>query len=394
MRTADGTHDHARPRATTRDSGGPSRPPLSRWSRSSRQQSLEERAIALEGAAQIIGRDVVPPIPLALQPAARVGERLGQVLHQLGHKLVGLLHRLTRRVDKADLHVGPAHTEALRVLTRQQGLGRDTNGASGASYGAGIRLGTVTGLSDWLLVACALACLVAVVGRFRRARGMQRQQLKWFAYGAVALLVSFIGLLPLAWAGLFALILVGFGLFTGCITMAMVRYHLYDIDRLINRTLVYGLLTALLAGVYAIVVLVLGLLFGGIRGQPPSWVVAGATLAVAALFQPARHRIQQVVDRRFNRRNYDAAKTVEAFSVRLRDEIDLDSLSAELLAVVNQTMQPTQVSLWLRPAPMALRAHLTVGQRLPPEPTQRGDLHSSCCETGLLKCQTTSETDR
>jgi hypothetical protein len=134
------------------------------------------------------------------------------------------------------------------------------------------------------------------------------------------------------------------------IGVAVLRYHLFDIDRPINRTVVYGLLTALLAGVYVAVVLVLGQLFGGLGDQPPSWAVAGATLAVAALFQPARRRIQQVVDRRFNRRKYDAARTVEAFSVRLRDEVDLDTLSAELLAVVDQSMQPTRASLWLRPS--------------------------------------------
>jgi hypothetical protein len=130
--------------------------------------------------------------------------------------------------------------------------------------------------------------------------------------------------------------------------VAILRFRLYDIDRLINRTLVYGALTALLGAVYAAAVLVLGQLFGGVGGDPPSWAVAGAILAVAALFQPARRRTQAMVDRRFSRRRYDAARTIYAFSTRLRGEIDLDTLSAELVAVVNQTMQPTQVSLWLR----------------------------------------------
>jgi hypothetical protein len=131
---------------------------------------------------------------------------------------------------------------------------------------------------------------------------------------------------------------------------AILRYRLYDVDRLINRTLVYTLLTALLGSVYAGAVLVLGQLFGGGGTDPPSWAVAGATLAVAALFQPARRRIQQVVDRRFNRRKYNAARTIEQFSARLRNEVDPDDLSAELLAVVDQTIQPTRASLWLRPS--------------------------------------------
>jgi hypothetical protein len=134
------------------------------------------------------------------------------------------------------------------------------------------------------------------------------------------------------------------------LAVAVLRHRLYDIDRLINRTLVYGLVTVLLAGVYAGAVLLLGQLFGGVTEDPPSWAVAGATLAVAALFQPARRRIQAVVDRRFNRRKYNAAKTVEAFSARLRDEIDLNALSTELLAVAYQTMQPTTAALWLRPS--------------------------------------------
>jgi hypothetical protein len=132
---------------------------------------------------------------------------------------------------------------------------------------------------------------------------------------------------------------------------AILRYRLYDLDRIVSRTLAYGLLTLLLGGGYAVVVLGLGQLLG----RDSSLVVAAATLAVAAVFQPARRRVQQAVDRRFNRRRHDAAQTITAFSTHLRDEVDLDTLSAELLALVNQTMQPTQASLWLRPSHPASR---------------------------------------
>jgi hypothetical protein len=212
------------------------------------------------------------------------------------------------------------------------------------------------------VVPAAVACLIV---RFRRSRGEERQQLKWLAYAgtmlaAGALAAPLLALLDQAGvvrvapslrtlaAGLAVLGLTGLPVAAG---LAILKYRLYDIDRLINRTLVYGLLTVVLGLVYAGAVLILGQVFGGVTQDPPSWVVAAATLAVAALFQPARRRIQAVVDRRFNRRKYNAAKTVEAFSVHLRDEVDLDALAAQLLTVANQTMQPTTMSLWLRPAP-------------------------------------------
>jgi hypothetical protein len=205
----------------------------------------------------------------------------------------------------------------------------------------------ITALFFGIVLAAASLLL-----RFRRARGLQRQQLKWLAYGG-AVLAGYVVLdmVSLAPSGLvdallealtFAALYVGVG-------MAVLRYRLYDIDRLINRTLVYGSLTAILGLGYAGIVLGLGQLFGGVTKDPPSWAVAAATLAVAAVFQPAPHRIQRAVDRRFNRRRYNAARTIEAFSARLRDEIDLDTLSAELLGVVRQTMEPTTASLWLRP---------------------------------------------
>jgi hypothetical protein len=198
--------------------------------------------------------------------------------------------------------------------------------------------------------AVLLGSALCLVVRLRRARGEQRQQLKWVAYTATVGFAAF---------GIVALIgrpepvvvaTVAFPAIAIAAAIAIFKYHLYDIDRVINRTLVYGLLTALLGGVYAAGVLVLGQLFGGVKKNPPSLAVAGATLAVAALFQPARHRIQQAVDRRFNRRKHNVATTIEAFSARLRDQLDLDALSAELLAVVDQTMEPTHVSLWFRPS--------------------------------------------
>jgi hypothetical protein len=210
-----------------------------------------------------------------------------------------------------------------------------------------------------LLVAQVSLAVTALASlqRFRRGGPVQRQQLKWFAFVVGGCLASLLAagalraLLPVV-SGLLAAaaaagVLVGIPVAVG---VAILRYQLYDIDRLISRALVYATLTVILGLGYGGLVLALGQLFGRVGERTPSWAVAGATLAVAALFQPARRRVQAVVDRRFNRRRYDAAKTIEAFSTRLRDQIDLDTLSTELLAIVDQTTEPTRVSLWLRPS--------------------------------------------
>jgi hypothetical protein len=202
-----------------------------------------------------------------------------------------------------------------------------------------------------VLLAVVFFCSTAsILVRFRRAHGLERQQLKWLTYAVTVTIVA-VGLASREWAGwpvaqVVALLATGF--IPVAIGVAILRYRLFDIDRLISRTLVYGLLTALLAGIYVIGVFVAGRLLDPARGRS-ELAVAASTLAVAALFQPLRRRIQKLVDRRFNRSRYNAARTVETFSGRLREEIDLDSLSAELLSVVDLTVQPTQASLWLRP---------------------------------------------
>jgi hypothetical protein len=208
----------------------------------------------------------------------------------------------------------------------------------------------------WILTALGPPVAAAsLLLRFRRARGVERQQLRWLALAAalaaavvvVTALALALGLvgdsgdeLLLGWAS--AVVLGLMPLATGA---AILRYRLYDLDRIISRTLAYGLLTLLLGGGYTVVVLGLGQLLG--RGS--SLVVAAATLAVAAVFRPARRRVQGAVDRRFNRRRYDAARTIQGFSARLREQVDLDALTAELVVVADQTMQPTRVSVWLRP---------------------------------------------
>jgi hypothetical protein len=194
-----------------------------------------------------------------------------------------------------------------------------------------------------LLVPATMSPLV----RFGRARGEERQQLKWVAFAALFTGIEL--LVGPRWLPQFVhtiLSAVSVLAFAAAIAVAILRYRLYAIDRIINRALVYGLLTAVLGLGYSLAVLVFGQILGQHRS---SLAVAGATLTTAALFRPVRRHIQDAVDRRFNRRHYDAAQTIEAFSVRLRQEVDLDVLAGELLAVAEQTVQPTRISFWLRP---------------------------------------------
>jgi len=213
---------------------------------------------------------------------------------------------------------------------------------------AGLLL-AVAAVAAVVVLATLVAAAGSLVVRFRRARGVERQQLRWLALAAALAA----GLLLVAVAagamGRDGVVLAAIGTCVALLPLAtgaaILRYRLYDLDRIISRTLAYGLLTLLLGLAYAGVVLGLGRLLP----QGSSLAVAAATLAVAALFQPARRRIQQTVDRRFNRRRYDAARTIEQFSSRLHQQIDLGTLTAELLAVADRTVEPKMASIWLRP---------------------------------------------
>jgi hypothetical protein len=211
-------------------------------------------------------------------------------------------------------------------------------------------------LSVLLLGGVAAASLV--VGR-RGARGVERQQIKWLLYVgplffiAAGLHVGFyyFWLTERSWGLWASYLLVAVGGLSGpmAIGIAILRYRLYEIDLIINRTLVYGSLTAILVALYFVGIVVLQRVFVLLTGQKSTLAVVASTLVIAALFNPLRRRIQDFIDRRFYRRKYDARKTLEAFSAQLRDETDLEALSDDLLGVVRETMQPAHVSLWLRP---------------------------------------------
>jgi hypothetical protein len=193
--------------------------------------------------------------------------------------------------------------------------------------------------------------------RLRYAGRVERQQIKWFAY-ATAVAISGVILkntvypaVGAMWVWGVGLILTAIGVASSPVAMglAILRYRLYEIDLIINRTLVYGSLTAMLAGVYLGGVVLLQYVFRTLTGGESQLAIVASTLVIAALFVPLRRRIQSFINRRFYRRKYDAAKTLEAFSAKLRDETDLDALSDDLVGVVRETMQPSHISLWLRP---------------------------------------------
>jgi hypothetical protein len=214
-------------------------------------------------------------------------------------------------------------------------------------------------LTEALLYVLGVVAVASVLVRLRRSSGVERQQIKWFAYAAAVLACSTIityvlsEAATLRWLGWVAFVpgMVGNAGMPVAVGIAILRYRLYEIDILINRTLVYGSLTALLAAVYFGGVAITQATFRALTGQEkqPQLAVVVSTLVIAALFTPLRRRIQSFIDRRFYRRKYDAAKTLEAFSAKLRDETDLDALSDDLVGVVRETMQPAHVSLWLRP---------------------------------------------
>ena len=222
----------------------------------------------------------------------------------------------------------------------------------GVGGAAGVALTALTYGAVLVVLIAIVPSALSLVSRYRGADGAERQQLKWFAFAAVLLAaefsVQFFYEPPGAWDVLVEVL--AYTVLYAAVGIAILRYRLYDIDRIINRTLVYGILTAVLASAYLGGVVSLQAALRGLTGQGSTLAVISSTLVIAALFSPLRRRVQGFVDRRFYRRKYDARKTLETFSATLRDETDLEMLGAHLVAAVAEAVQPAHASLWLRPA--------------------------------------------
>jgi hypothetical protein len=223
----------------------------------------------------------------------------------------------------------------------------------------GLGTNSAVGPLESVLYVLGIVAAASLFGRMRRARGVQRQQIKWFAYatvvlvGGVVLSFTVSEATGVSWLGEigFVLRMVGLAGLPMAIGIAVLRYRLYNIDQIINRTLVYSSLTAMLVALYFGGIVVLQRIFVFLTGEQSTVAVVASTLLIAALFTPLRRRIQSFIDRSFYRRKYDTRKTLEAFSAKLRDETDLDALSGDVIGVVRETMQPAHISLWLRPDP-------------------------------------------
>jgi len=273
-------------------------------------------------------------------------------------------HLLSRRWRPLAL-IAAADFAALTILTAFMTAPPGPEDLLGFNGPRNVSAAAIVGLSFLLSFLVAVLVTLASAGamllRLSRARGHERQQLKWFVYTtSVLALTVLVPNLPLdliptslsRWMN--ALVLLAFGGMPIAAGVAILRYRLYDIDLIINRTLVYSALTITLGSVYYAIVVLLQQVVSD-RLASSQLMVAGSTLCVAALFRPARSRIQGAVDRRFNRRRYDAERTVDAFGATLRQEVDLDRLTQHLLEVVGDTMEPTHVSIWLE-APNGVRS--------------------------------------
>jgi hypothetical protein len=306
------------------------------------------------------------PLPLAAQAAAVYEEFSWAPATVLGVTLPALLvpdGRLHSRRWRLVAVIGVA---AAVLVVVGSGLAparlEDTGIANpfGLAGPAGAVAAMLAATGTLLWAASMMAALACVGLRFRSSRGVERQQLRWVAAGAAAAVTGLLAGAAAPQDGVLAPMLYAMVLcIPVAVAVAVLRYRLWDLDRLVSRTVTYALVTALLAVPYLLIVPATSRLAQG----SGSLAVAAATLAAAAAFSPLRRRVQDLVDRRFNRRRHDAGQLIEAFAARLRDQVDLDALTAELLTLVDQTMQPEGASLWLRPhAPRNTAAGTAVGR--------------------------------